>query len=516
MLPLQSLHIVLVDFEAGDLKEQIEIYGGTIDANIMADTNIIVFKTAASLKKNKTLAKAKGITAMTKDDFHKKYIIGDCLKDEKYFTITDNGPNVCQVVTITLQGVFLEKYEINGGGFEGANICIEVPADIKRKLRVGAVFLTEHPTAFNNNYIYGLWNGTTVLPLRYNEIGSSFIPREPAFDIISLNVPLSFWAKGDAFSTNENLVWFDPTKVTRSVIQGEKYIKFKTGGRSYQLPYDGVLDKRQLQLLDIGSYAYEDTGKPASPRSSSRPVSPVSPGIVISDESFFTIEDEGKSTCQIVYIDLQKDTVLSEKFMKAGEYGFRTANIFVKVPEAIQKKLRKGAVFVTDIETIDDNSIYGIWNGETIVRIKYDATEASIPEDPVFDVISMNVPVTFWYDVNAFDKFPEVIWVDVSKCKRVKKGGMDYITFKSGGKSYSFLADTNDARKLQPFSIEAYTDEHDSPRRKTPPAKKSKSPAKRSASPKSSKMSLDEVYAHVSKLSVTEKKELLKRILASC
>ncbi len=540
MLALNSQHVFVEPAPNNDSKLQnkveelceiIESYGGIVDDTITSDTNIIVYRKGSSAKKTSPLfksAKAKGIKIMTNDEFHEEYIIGPPLKEERLFIIEDNGPSVCQIVSVIFEGDFLKKFEIGNHNWRDANIRIEVPESMKRKLKVGAVFIADHENMYNSA-IYGLWNGKSVVPLTVS-VEYRFIPPDPAFDITSMNVPVSYWHRANIFDRDEEYVWFNPSKVQVRVLEGIRYIQFKTAGRTYLLEYPHPLtDGNDLQLVSIGEYVNEDTDSPppsSTHSTKSRRSSPVGSKLCVSAEHFFSIEDNGPKTCQIVYIDLEQDEKYIEQFLQAGENGFRTANICVTVPASIKNKLRVGAVFITDIESSDDNSIFGVWNGSNIVRINYDAHHASIPEDPAFDVISMNVPVTFWHKANAFDKFNDVVWIDVSKCTKKQKTYdnnkvVNYLEFKAGGKKYTFAEKHNDKRKLQSFNIPLIylEDSNETPKPKSASARASprgKPSAKRIASPGSKKASVDEVYTLVSKLSVTDKKEIIKRILASC
>jgi hypothetical protein len=543
MLALNSQHVFVEPVPNNDrklqdeddtLRDTIKNYGGIVDATITSATNMIVYRKGSSAKKTSPLfksAKAKGVKIMTEHDFREEYIIGKPLKEERFFTIEDNGPNVCQIVSVIFEGEFLKKFEVSHYNWEDSNIRIEVPESMKRKLRVGAVFVADYEN-HNNSAVYGLWNGKSVVPLD-RSFEYRFIPPDPAFDITSMNVPVSYWHRANIFDRNDEYVWFNPSKVQVKVFEGVKYIQFKTAGRTYLIEYPSPLgDGSELQLVSIGEYVSEDTDSPPSSSahsSKSKRSSPVGPKLCVSAENFFSIEDNGPKMCQIVYLDLEQDEKYIEQFLQAGDNGFRTANICVTVPASIKNKLRVGAVFITDIETSDDNSIFGVWNGSNIVRINYDATHASIPEDPAFDVISMNVPVTFWYKAKAFDKFNDVIWINVSKCTKKKTHDnnkvVNYLEFKAGGKKYSFEEKKNDKRTLQSFNVPLVylEDSNETPKPKSASARSSPRASPRasprgqpSASPGSRKVSVDEVYMLVSKLSVTDKKEIIKRILASC
>lgn len=167
------------------------------------------------------------------------------------FQIHDRGPDKCQLVKVTLQGDDLVEYLENGHVFD---LHIDVPADISHQLKPGAVFVVNMPR-YRNHEVIGMWTGTELVKLDYETITDyGFIPPHPAFDILSMDVPITYWYKNESIMYIDDYVWIDASKVDKfKNNKGESMIRFTCGGKTYKVSEDVLddVDGTNLKTLHI-------------------------------------------------------------------------------------------------------------------------------------------------------------------------------------------------------------------------------------------------------------------------
>jgi len=150
--------------------------------------------------------------------------------------------------------------------------------------------------------------------------------------------------------------------------------------------------------------------------------------LTIRDPSSFRLTDNGVQQCQVV-------TILLPRFIAQLDVEYYRDDIEVILPESIKSKLRKGAVIAVNHVLDRNDHIYGFWTGEEIIKIDLDTVTdyGFIPASPMFDVISMDVPIRFWYDSGILGYFENCVWIDESKMTIQGDQGQ----FTCGGITYS-------------------------------------------------------------------------------
>lgn len=155
------------------------------------------------------------------------------------FVIIGEGIQHCQELHVSIKSekpnflLSLKAYlDAHSKLINAKSIRLNIPIEITRKLKKGAVVKMRGIDFERNKGIFGIWDGTTLLKLQHEYYDDGFIPH--SIDAITLDVPKDYWR--GALPHDNEVVWLkignNPKVKVEEDMEGKVYM-FNSGGNEY-------------------------------------------------------------------------------------------------------------------------------------------------------------------------------------------------------------------------------------------------------------------------------------------